>query len=127
MYAIVPGILLVLVIIYAVPFLFYGACSFLGLVKAPAGDSPGRFLLSVLVTKAGTAIAFVLIFFFAREAFGGRWVLYGSLWWVAGAIGELGEAVKSSYSWREAMIGIVSEGVYFPAGAAVTDWLLAPG
>jgi hypothetical protein len=39
-------------------------------------------------------------------------------------IGEVGQAIGPGYSWQEAVLGIVSESVYFPAAAVVTKrWL----
>ena len=55
------SIVLVLAIIYIVPFLVYGLGSVAAGLKTPEGVSPTMFLISVLVCKTGTAIAFVLI------------------------------------------------------------------
>jgi len=55
-------------IIYVFPFLVYGACTVVADLKPPEGVSPAQFLISVLVSKIGTAIGFVLLFFFARNS-----------------------------------------------------------
>ena len=56
------SIILVLTVIYVVPLLVYGLGSVIAGLTKPEGSSPTKFLLSVLVTKIGTAIAFVLLF-----------------------------------------------------------------
>lgn len=68
---VILGIVLVLAIIYIVPFLVYGLGSIVAGLKTPAGVSPAQFLLSVLVSKTGTAFAFVLIFYLARSSLSG--------------------------------------------------------
>jgi len=70
---------LVLAIIYVVPFVVYGVGSVVAGLKPPEGASPARFLISVFVCKFGTAVCFVLIFYFARQELSGRWVLYPRL------------------------------------------------
>jgi hypothetical protein len=62
MLRIVLTVVLVLVIIYAVPFLVYGLFSLVADLRLPGDASPATFLAGVLVSKLGTAIAFVLIF-----------------------------------------------------------------
>jgi hypothetical protein len=76
------AMVLVLAIIFMVPIMVYGAASAVTGLNTPEGASPARFLTSVLVTKMGTAIAFVLIFYFARNALSAQWLLYGCLWWL---------------------------------------------
>ena len=115
---------LVLAIIYIVPFVIYGVGSVVAGLKPPEGASPARFLISVLVSKLGTAICFVLIFYFAREELGGRWVLYACLWWLMFIIGEVGQAIGPQYSWKEAVAGVISETVYWPLSAFVTNWMV---
>ncbi len=121
---IILGIFLVLVIIYLVPMVVYGIFSSLIGAKMPEGVSPLMFLLSVLVSKLGTAIAFVVIFYLARNIFGNNWFLYALLWWVMFAVGEIGQAIGPNYSWKEAVAGIISEAIYFPAAAYLLRWLL---
>lgn len=72
--------ILVLVVIYVIPLIVYGLFSSLIGAKMPEGVSPMIFLLSVLVSKIGTAIAFVLIFYFARNSFSGHRLLYAFIW-----------------------------------------------
>jgi hypothetical protein len=117
------AILLVLAVIFAVPFLVYSLLSLLTALEPPAEGSPLRFLLGILVSKAGTAIAFVLIFRIGRASLQGRWLLYGSLWFLMFAIGEIGQAIGPGYSWTEAAGGILSEAVYCPLSAYLT-WRL---
>ena len=115
---------MVLAIIYIVPFVMYGVGSVLAGLKPPEGASPARFLVSVFVSKFGTAIRFVLIFHFARGALSGRWVLYASLWWLMFVVGEIGQVIGPHYSWREAVAGIISETIYWPLSALVTNWFM---
>ena len=121
---IVLSVLLTLAIIYIVPFLVYAIFSTSAGLKPPEEASPLRFLASVFVSKVGTAIAFVLIFYFARNSLSGRWLLYAFIWWLMFVIGEVGQAIGPNYSWKEAIAGIISETVYFPLSAFVTNWLI---
>lgn len=111
---------LVLVVIYVVPFIVYGAASAVFRFETPAGVSPAIFLLSVLISKTGTALAFVLLFYYARNAFHERWLLYGGIWWLMFAIGEIGQAIGPNYSWAYAVAGVLSETIYFPVSAYLT-------
>ena len=95
---IVGTILIVLVTIYVVPFAVYGAFSALMGLKPPEGVSPAQFLVSVLVSKLGTAVTFVLIFHFARSALAGHWILYAFLWWAMYVVGEVGQAIGPNYT-----------------------------
>lgn len=118
------AIVLVLAIVFVVPIIVYGAAAAVTGIKTPEGASPARFLTGVLVSKVGTAIAFVLIFFFARHPLSQQWLLYGGLWWVMFVLGEIGQAIGPKYSWTEAIAGIISETIYAPLSAYVTYWLL---
>ena len=113
----VLSVTLVLLIIYVVPFLVYGAFSALGGLKPPEGASPRQFLVSVFVSKVGTAVTFVLILYFAGDGLTGQWRLYALLWWLMFVIGEVGQAMGPNYSWIEALAGIISETVYCPLSA----------
>jgi hypothetical protein len=115
---------LVLAIIYSIPFVVYGIASKVTNVKTPEGVSPARFLISVLISKTGTAISFVLIFYFARNSLSDQWLVYGAMWWLMFVIGEIGQAVGPNYSWKEAFPGIISETMYFPIAAYVTNWMI---
>lgn len=121
---IILSIILTLVIIYVVPFLVYSIFSVVAGLKPPEDASPAQFLVSVLVSKIGTAIAFVWIFYIARNSLSGQWLLYAFIWWLSFAIGEIGQAIGPNYSWTEAIAGIISETVYFPLSAFVTNWLV---
>ena len=120
------SIILTLAIIYVVPFLVYGIFSAVAGLKPPEGASPVQFLVSVFVSKVGTAIAFVLIFYLARDSLSGRWLLYAFIWWLMFIIGEIGQAIGPNYSWKEAMAGVISETIYLPLSAFVTNWLIGP-
>lgn len=118
------SIFLVLGVIYIIPFLVYGIFSAVAGLKPPEGASPLTFLLSVLVSKIGTAITFVLIFYIARESLSDQWLLYAFLWWVMYVIGEVGQAIGPNYSWEEAAAGVISETLYFPLSAYIVHGLI---
>lgn len=124
MVILILSIVLVLAIIYIVPFLIYGLATVVADLKPPAGVAPARFLLSVLVSKIGTAVAFVLLFYVARSALSGQWLLYAALWWLMFVIGEIGQAIGPNYTWKEALAGSLSETIYLPLSAYLTNWLL---
>ena len=121
---IVGSILLVLAIIYIVPFIVYGVMTLVTSLEPPKDVSPARFLSGILVSKVGTAVAFVLIFYFARDALASRWFLYALCWWIMFTIGEVGQAIGPNYSWSEAIGGIISETIYCPLAAWTTYWLV---
>jgi hypothetical protein len=121
------SIVLVLAIIYVVPFLVYGLASVFADLKPPEGASPTQFLLSVLVSKLGTSIAFVLLFYFTRSSLTGQWLLYAFVWWLMFVLGEIGQAIGPNYSWTEAIAGVLSETVYLPLAAYLTNWLIGSG
>jgi hypothetical protein len=110
--------------IYVVPFLVYGLGSVIVGLMTPEGASSAKFLLSVLVTKLGTAIAFVLLFYFARSSLSGQWLLYAFLWWLMFVVGEIGQTIGPNYSWKEAITGMISETIYLPFSAYLTNWLV---
>jgi hypothetical protein len=120
----VLAVIIVLVIIYAVPFLVYTPFSIAFGLEPPEGVSPLVFMLSVLLMKLGTAIGFVLIFYIARRSLSGQWFLYASLWWIMFAIVECGMALGPNYGWMEAIAGIISEAIYFPLAALATERLI---
>jgi hypothetical protein len=121
---IILSTLLVLVIIYIVPFLVYSLFTVLTDLKPPEDTSPLLFLVSIFVSKIGVAIAFVLVFYFGRSALGGQWVLYAFIWWLMLVIGEMGQAIGPDYTWKEAVAGILSETIYFPLSAYIINRLL---
>jgi hypothetical protein len=121
---VVFSIVLVLIAIYVVPLLVYGLGSVIAGLKTPEGASPAKFLLSVLVTKVGTAIAFVLLFYFARSSLSGQWLLYAFIWWLMFIVGEIGQTIGPNYSWKEAVAGMISETIYWPLSAYITNWLV---
>lgn len=118
------GTLLVLVIIFVVPLAVYGLFTVVAGLKEPARS--GRFLVSVLVQKVGTAIAFVVLFDLARDYFGEHWVQYGGIWLMF-AITEVGQTIGPDYSVKEAaaviaavIAGVISEAIYFASA-----WIVA--
>lgn len=121
---VIVGICAVFAIIYIVPFLVYALATVVAGLKVPGGASPTRFLMSVFVSKIGTAIAFVLLFYVARGSLTGQWLLYTVIWWIMFFSGEIGQAIGPNYTWKEAGAGVVSETLYVPLSAYVTNWLL---
>jgi len=120
----VLAVLAVLAIIYVVPFAVYGVAGALGQLELPTEASPRTFLFGVLVTKLGTAIAFVLVLQLSGATWAGRWLLYGAIWFAMFAASEVGDAISGRSSWREAILGIVSEAVYAPAAAFAAHEIL---
>lgn len=120
-------VLLVLLVIYAVPFLVYGAASALGGLRPPRTASPTKFLLGVLLTKLGTAAAFVALFALTRAFWGPRWGLYAAVWFLMFAFSELGEAISGRSTRIEAALGIISEAIYTPLSALLAHWFLGRG
>lgn len=114
---------LVWMVIFVVPVVVYGAFSSVTGLQPP-GDSAVRFLVSTAVSKLGTAIAFVGIFYLGREVLGGQWLLYAGLWWLMFVIGEAGQAIAPNYSWQEAAAGAISETIYFPVSGLIVAWLI---
>jgi hypothetical protein len=118
------AIIAVLAVIFIVPFIVYSVFSLVTGTEPPAAGSVPAFLLGILVSKAGTAIVFVLLFRMAYATFKSRWLLYGILWFIMFSIGEIGQAIGPGYSWPEAIAGIISEAIYCPASAFITCRLL---
>ncbi len=118
------AIILTLMIMYVVPFPFYAGAAALTGLQPPQGVSPATFMLSVLVIKVGAAVAFVLLYYLARDALAGRWLRYASVWWLFFVLAEVGQAIGPGYSWTEAIAGIMSETVYCPLAAWGVDRLL---
>ena len=118
------AIVLTLVIFHAVAFAVYGTWSLVTGLEPPTPDSPGTFMLSVFVQKLGHSMTFVLMFYFARAAFGQRWLLYACLWWVLSVFGEFGEAIMPAYSFEDALAGVIAEAIYFPVAAFITMRLI---
>lgn len=106
------AILAVLLIIYVVPFSVYGTASALGGLRPPVTTSVGRFFLGILVTKFGTAVAFVLIFSATKDLWGDRWLLYAAMWFSMFALSEIGEAIMGRTTRVEAALGILSQAMW---------------
>ena len=114
---------LVWLVIFIVPIVVYGAFAAVTGLKSP-GSSPVLVLVSTAVSKLGTAIAFVGLFYIGREVLGGQWVLYAGLWWLMFVIGEAGQAIGPDYSVQEAVAGAISETIYFPLSGLIVSWLV---
>jgi len=120
---VIAGVALVWVVIFVVPIAVYGAFSAVSGLQPPGG-SPMQFLLGTAVSKLGTAIAFVLIWYLARDVIGPQWLLYVGIWWIMFVLGEVGQAVGPGYSRQEAIAGVISESIYLPASGLIAGWLL---
>ena len=121
---VLAAFLIILVIQFTAGFPIYGSFSALGLVDLPDAESPGRFMLAVLVQKIGVALGFVLLFRLAADTLAGRWLLYAAIWWLMSVVVEIGQALGPGYSAAEAVAGIISEAIYFPLSALVASRLL---
>lgn len=117
--------LVVLAIISVVPMVVYGLASRFVAMPSPEGAGARRFLTGVLVTKLGTAVAFVWLFWLSRDVWDDRWLVYAALWFVMFASSEIGDAVSRRSTRAEAVFGIVSEAVYAPLSAWVVFAMLA--
>ncbi len=110
-------------VLFVVPFVIYGAASSVIDLKPPVGPA-WQFLVSVAVTKLGTAAAFVALFAAGLERWRRDWLRYAAIWFVMFAVSEIGDSIKPSYSFAEAALGILSEAVYAPLAAFATARLL---
>ncbi|MHC4136954.1 MAG: hypothetical protein ACYTDU_20175 [Planctomycetota bacterium] len=117
---------LVFVIFLFVPFLAYGTYSALTGLEPPDDVEPAVFMASVFLEKLGHTIAFVGIFCLARGSLRGRWLWYAAAWWSMFVIAEAALAIRSEYSWPEAIAGMISETIYFPLAALVARRFLGP-
>ncbi len=120
----VLAIVAVTMIIFLVPVIVYGAFQSTIGAEMPEGATPLMFLAGVLVEKIGTAIAFCVIFYLARGALTGKWLIYAVVWWVMFAFGEAGQLFITGYSWKEALAGVISEAIYFPLSALFVNRIL---
>jgi hypothetical protein len=119
--ALIQSFIVTLVIMYFVPLPVYGLISVLWGLEPPGDGSPASFMLAVLVMKVGVSLGFVMIFYLARDAFGGNWRPYALVWFAMFALTEAGQAIGPGYSWMEAIGGIISEAIYFPLSAFLVD------
>lgn len=115
--SVVFAVVVVLAIIYVVPFVVYAGASAFGVVNIPAEASPQRFLLGVLIIKLGTSIAFVLILSLGSPVFSYGWLTYALVWFAMFAASEIGDVVAARSSWPEVLLGVLAEAVYTPAAA----------
>ena len=113
------GFISTLVIIYIVPFIVYSIFSNMLGVEPPKDISPAQFLVSILIIKIGTAIAITMIYYYAKDIFYTKWIIYIVIILTMFVIGEVGQAIGPNYSWKEAIAGIISETVYVPLSVIV--------
>jgi hypothetical protein len=125
--SVVLAFLAVLAIIYVVPVVVYGAASAFGRAERPTESSPQAFLLGVLVTKIGTALAFVLLLWLSPDYWVDRWLVYAMIWFTMFSASEVGDAISGRQGWREAMLGVISEAIYAPAAAYAAYQILGIG
>jgi hypothetical protein len=115
------------VIMNLATFMAYGSLAAILGLEPPVGSSPGQFLASVLVVKLGLAGGFVALYYLAREFWYARWLKYATMWWAMFAVIEVGQAIAPSYSWRDALGGIIAEAIYFPLSALAIRRVLGSG
>jgi len=121
----VAGIVVTLLTIYIIPIVVYGAFSKIFGIQPPSNISPARFLVSVLISKIGTAIAITLLFAYAKAVFAPVWWLYALIWWGLFVFGEIGQWLEGKYSGKEAIAGVISETVYIPLAVFFLTLILA--
>jgi hypothetical protein len=109
--------ILILVVIFIVPFIVYGIFATAWGLQTPQPDSPLNFLLSVFVSKIGTAICFTLLFRFASDYYHRRWFLYSLIWCFMFLFGEIGQTLTPGYTPTMALAGVISEAIYLPLSA----------
>ncbi len=114
MIKVIIGFITTFFIIYIVPIVVYGIFSNILGIKTPEGVSPFQFLISVFISKVGVAIAITLLFYFSKNIFYDKWLLYAFIWWLMFLFSEIGQAVGPNYSWAYAIAGIISEIIYLP-------------
>jgi hypothetical protein len=120
------AILATLAIMYLVPFPIYGGLSLVTDIEPPSPDSPGLFMLSVLVVKVGVAIGFVLLFYLSHSRWLENWKTYAGVWWAMFAVMEIGQAIVPEYTWLDAFGGIAAEAIYFPMSAVAVARIIRP-
>ncbi len=108
------GIASTTAIIFIIPFIVYAIFSAVFNLKPPEGISPAKFLTSILISKIGTAIMLSLIYYYAKDIFQMKWILFAVIIWIMFVFGEIGQAIGPNYSWKEAIAGIISETIYVP-------------
>lgn len=115
--SVVLAILAVLAIFYFVPFVVYASASAFGWTEVPSESSPKAFLTGVLVTKLGTAVAFVLLLHLGPETWAQNRLLYALIWFLMFATSEIGDGISQRSTWPDVVLGIASEAIYAPAAA----------
>lgn len=123
---VVLTVLLTVLIMHIGAFVGYGTFSAIVDLEPPEGASPATIFLSVFLQKTGHALAFVLIFYVGRRSLSDRWLAYASMWWLMFVLDEVGMAIGPWQSWQDALAGILSETLYFPASGFVVARLLRP-
>jgi hypothetical protein len=124
MIEILIGVLIVFGIIFIIPFILYGIFSAFKIIETPKQDNAKNFMYNIIVTKIGTSLLFVLLFYYINLYLPDFWLIYGMIWVISAAIGELGDTFKPNYTFKEAIIGIMSELIYFPLSAVILDFIL---
>lgn len=123
---VVTAIIYVWLIINIVPFVVYGIAARFANIQTPGQVSTQQFMLSVFLEKFGVATTFAVVFLMGDRVTAPNWLFYGMLWWYMAALAEVATAMRGGYGWKEAVIGIVSELIYFPLAAYTMAWLITP-
>lgn len=120
---VIISFVLTLLIVFLVPILVYGLFVKYAGLKEP--EKKLSFMISVLIQKIGTAFGFVALFALSREYFVDNWLVYGLVWVIMFAIVEIGQAIGSNYTKKEATAGVISEFIYFVIAAFAISKLLS--
>ena len=114
MHNLMLGMATTLLTIYLIPILVHGLFSRIFAIKPPGDVAPARFLLSILISKAGTALAITVLYPHAIGMFANSWLWYALVWWVFFVTGEIGQWIGRTSSTKEAIAGMISETIYVP-------------
>lgn len=123
MFEIFLGILLTFGLIFTIPFVMYGVFAFLKVIETPEQQNAKAFIYNISITKLSTSILFVLLYSLLVQYISDIWLIYSLIWFFTAMIGEIGDTFKPDYSYKEALIGIISEIIYFPLAGFILSLL----
>lgn len=112
----------IFIIIFVVPIIVYAL--FTKLFGLPEPKKKARFFVGIVIQKLGTTFGFLALFMLAQSVFNGSWLWYAVVWFAMFAVTEIGQTFMPGYSKKEAVAGIISEAIYFPAAAWVAHSIL---
>lgn len=115
----------VLAVTFLVPLAVYGAASALTELRAPAALPLPQFVATVVLEKAGVAVAFVGVMAVAGKPLRDAWAGYAALWWFMFVVSEVVEVLRRNQDVAELAAGAISEAVYFPLAGLIAARILA--